>query len=71
MSLNAGNTKGGSITVPLASSLTCLEYPVVQIKTEIVSCHTDDSKPGKQKVNGTVILPPLVFPGKFHLKNCN
>jgi hypothetical protein len=27
-----------------------------------VSCHTDDSKPVKQEVNGTVILPPLVFP---------
>jgi hypothetical protein len=35
----------------------------LQIKTEIVSCHTPDSKPVKQEVNGTVILPPLVFPG--------
>ncbi len=34
------------------------------IKTEIVSCHTADSKPVKQEVNGTVILPPLVFPGR-------
>ncbi len=42
-----GNTKGGSITVPLTSS---------------VSGHTADSKPVKQEVNGTVILPPLVFP---------
>jgi hypothetical protein len=25
-------------------------------------CHTTDSKPVKQEVNGTVILPPLVFP---------
>ncbi len=33
----------------------------MQIKTKIVSCHTADSKPVKQKVNGTVILPPLVF----------
>jgi hypothetical protein len=49
----------------------------LQIKTKIVSCHTADSKPVKQEVNGTVILPPLVFPGvnfmstsweeKFHL----
>ncbi len=31
----------------------------MQIKTKIVSCHTADSK----QVNGTVILPPLVFPG--------
>ncbi len=35
----------------------------MQIKTKTVSCHTADSKPVKQEVNGTVILPPLVFPG--------
>jgi len=35
----------------------------LQIKTKIVSCHTADSKPVKQEVNGTVILSPLVFPG--------
>jgi hypothetical protein len=35
----------------------------LQIKTKIVSCHTADFKPVKQEVNGTVILPPLVFPG--------
>jgi hypothetical protein len=34
----------------------------LQIKTKIVSSHTADSKPDKQEVNGTVILPPLVFP---------
>jgi len=34
-----------------------------KIKTKIVSSHTVDSKPVKQEVNGTVILPPLVFPG--------
>ncbi len=28
-----------------------------------VSCHTANSKPVKQEVNRTVILPPLVFPG--------
>jgi hypothetical protein len=33
----------------------------LQIK-KIVSCHKDDSEPVKQEVNGTVILPPLVFP---------
>ncbi len=59
----AGNTKGGSITVPLTSCVACLDQPVLQIKTKIVSCHTADSKPVKQEVNGTVILPPLVFPG--------
>jgi hypothetical protein len=26
-------------------------------------CKTDQSKPVKQEVNGTVILSPLVFPG--------
>ncbi len=35
----------------------------MQIETKIVSCHTADSKPVKQEVNGTVILPLLVFPG--------
>jgi hypothetical protein len=33
------------------------------IKTKIVSCHTADSKPVKQEVNSTVMLPPLVFHG--------
>jgi len=35
----------------------------LQVKTKIVSSHTADSKPVKQEVDGTVILPPLVFPG--------
>ncbi len=34
----------------------------MHIKTKIVSCHTADSKPVKQEVNRTGILPPLVFP---------
>ncbi len=34
----------------------------MQIKTKFVSSHTADSKPVKQEVNSTVILPPLVFP---------
>ncbi len=33
----------------------------MQIKTKIVSYHIADSKLVKQEVNGTVILPPLVF----------
>jgi hypothetical protein len=49
--------------VPLTSCLTGLDYTVLQIKTKIVSCHTANSKPVKQEVNGTVILPLLVFPG--------
>ena len=59
-----GNTKEGSITVPLTSCLASLDYSVLRIKTKIVSCHTTDSKPVKQEVNGTVILPPLVFSGE-------
>jgi hypothetical protein len=58
----AGTTKGGSITVPLTSCLTGLDYPALQTKTKIVSCYTAYSKPVKQEFNGTVILPPLVFP---------
>ncbi len=58
----AGNTKGGSITVPLTSCLSGLDLSVLQIKTKMVSSYTADSKPVKQEVNGTVILTPLVFP---------
>jgi hypothetical protein len=54
----AGNTKGGSITVLLTSCLTGLDQSVLQIKTKIVSCQPADSKPVKQEVNGTLILPP-------------
>ncbi len=66
------------MTVPLTSCLTGLDQCVLQIKTKIVSCHTADSKPVKQEVNGTVILPPLVFhvaaliaslKNKLHLEN--
>ncbi len=57
-----GNTKGGSITVPLTSCLTGLDSPALQIKSKIVSCNSADSKSVKQEVNGTVIHPPLVFP---------
>ncbi len=37
------------------------------MKTKIVSCHTSDSKPVKQEVNGTVIL--LAFPGLTNSTN--
>ncbi len=62
LSTKPGNSKGGSINVPLTSCLAGMEQSVLQIKIKIVSCHTADSKPAKQEVNGTVILPPLVFP---------
>ncbi len=58
----------GSITVLLTSCLTGLDESVLQIKTKIVSHHTTDSKPVKQEVNGTVILPPLVFPDSSLLR---
>jgi hypothetical protein len=58
----AGNTKGGTIIVPLTSCLTGLYQSVLQIKTKIVSIHTADSKPVKQEVTSTVTCPPLVFP---------
>jgi hypothetical protein len=60
--VQAGNTKGGSITVLLTSSWTGLIYSVLKIKTKIVSCHTSDSKPVQQEVNGTVIRPPFSIP---------
>ncbi len=60
--VKAWNTKAGSITVPLTSCSTGLDLSVLQIKTKIVSCNTADSKPVKQ--DGTMILPPLVFPGQ-------
>jgi hypothetical protein len=65
MSVKSGNTKRGSITVPLTSCLTGLEKSVLQMQTKNVSSNTADSKPFKQEVNGTVILPPLVFPGQM------
>ncbi len=49
---DSGNTKGGSITILLASCLTGLDQPVLQIKTKIVRSHTPDFKQVKQE-------PPL------------
>jgi hypothetical protein len=60
--LESGNTKGGSIIVPLASCLTGLESTARKVTIFVFVCKTDYSKPVKQEVNGTVILPPLVFP---------
>ncbi len=44
---------------------------MLQIKTKIVSCHAADSKPVKEEVNGTVILPPLVFLAQGNNTYCN
>jgi hypothetical protein len=57
-----GNTKGGSITVQLTSCLTGLESAISQLTIFVFICKTDKSKPVKHEVNGTVTLPPLVFP---------
>ncbi len=56
------NTKGGSNTVPLTSCLAGLESVVWLLTIFVFICKTEYSKPVKQKVNGTVILPPSVFP---------
>jgi hypothetical protein len=60
--LGPGNSKGGSITVPLTSCLSGLEWSVLQIKTKLVSSNAADSKPVKQEVIGILIVPTLVFP---------
>jgi hypothetical protein len=57
----ARNTKGRSITVPFTSCLTGLESAVRPLTFFVIICKTDLSKPVKQEVNGSVILPPLVF----------
>ncbi len=59
--LQQGILTGGSITVPL-TCLTGLESAVLELTIVIFICKTDYSKPVKQEANGTVILPPLVFP---------
>jgi len=61
----AGNTKGGSITVPLTSGLTGLELAVRELTIFVFICKTDLSRQVKQEVNFTMILPPLVFPALF------
>ncbi len=57
--IKSGNTKGGKhhCTTDLL-----FDWSVLQLKTKIVSCHTADSKPVKQEVNGTVLLPPFSIP---------
>jgi hypothetical protein len=62
--VKTGNTQGGSITVQLTSCLTGLDWSALQIKNKKCQHSTADSKPVKQEVNGTVMLPPLVFPAR-------
>ncbi len=42
--------------------LVCFANKNKNCQLSVVSCHTADRKVVKQEVNGTVILPPLVFP---------
>jgi hypothetical protein len=48
--------------------LTGLESALWQQTIFDFICKTDKSKPVKQEVNGTMILPPLVFPGLTYKK---
>ncbi len=61
-----GNTKGGSMTVPLTSCLNGLELAVWQLTIFVFICKTDVSKLVKQEVNGTVIFPPFSIPWINH-----
>jgi hypothetical protein len=55
------NTKGGKYHRSVDLLFDWFGLVCFEIKTQIVSSHTADSKLVKQEVNGTVILTPLVF----------
>jgi hypothetical protein len=42
------------------------DWSVLHIKTKIFSYHKADSRPVKQEVKGSAILPPLIFPDAPH-----
>ncbi len=42
-----------------------MESAVLELIIFVFSCKTDYSKPVKQEVNGTVMLPPSAFPGGY------
>jgi hypothetical protein len=58
-----GNTKGGKYHCTVDLLYDWLGFVCFANKNKIVSSQTADSKPVKQEVNGTVIFPPLVYPG--------
>ncbi len=60
MFLNLGSAKGVSITVPLTSCLTGLEKSCFANKNKNC-CQKAYSKPVKQEINGTMILPRCRF----------
>ncbi len=55
------NTKGGKYHCTIDLLFDWFGLVCFAIITKIVCCHTANSKPVKQEVNGTVIPPPLVF----------
>jgi len=57
-----GNTKGGRITVPLTSFFDWFGLVCFANKNKFCQLSYSGFQT-KQEVNGTVILPPLVFPG--------
>jgi hypothetical protein len=62
VSIQPWNTKEGSITVPLTSCLTGLESVVWQVTIFCFYLQNRVIQQTRKKgVNGTVILPPLVF----------
>jgi hypothetical protein len=60
--VQAGRNKRGKYHCTINLLFDCFDKSLLQIKTKIVSHHTAVSKPVKQEVNSTVILPPLVIP---------
>jgi hypothetical protein len=63
-----GNTKGGSITVPLTSCLTGLESAVWLLTILFIYLQKrliQTSQTGGQWYSDISIFPPLVFPGLF------
>ncbi len=58
-----GNTIGGKYHCTVDLLFDCMESAVWLLKFFVFICKIDSSKPVKQEVNGTVIRPPVVFPG--------
>jgi hypothetical protein len=58
-----GNTKGGEYYCTVDLLFDWFGLVCFAMKAKNVSCHTAYSKPVKREVNGTVILPPVVYPG--------
>jgi hypothetical protein len=59
---NQGILKGGKYHCTIELLFDWFGLDCFANKNKNFGCHTADSKPVKQEANGTVILPPLVFP---------